>query len=57
MGIGWTLQGIDAVSSATDAAVSISVRVVVEPDFDSDRASDRFSEVCGADPRHTWAKG
>ncbi len=57
MGIGWTLQGVDAVSFANDAGVSISGWVVVEAGFDSDGASDRFSEVCGTHPRHTSAVG
>ena len=57
MGIGWTLQGVDAASSANDAGVSISGRVVLCGGFDSDRAFDRFAEVRGTHPRHTSAKG
>ena len=36
LGIGWTLQGVDGVSSAENAAVSISGRVVMGGGFDSE---------------------
>jgi hypothetical protein len=57
MGIGWTLQGVDAASSARNAAESISGRVVLGSGLDSDRASGGSSEVWGADPRRTSGKG
>ena len=37
MGIGWTLQGVDATSSARNAAESRSGRVVLGGGLDSDR--------------------
>ena len=47
MGIGWTLQEVDAVSTAENAAVSISGRVVLGGGFDSDRVLGLFVEVRG----------
>jgi hypothetical protein len=49
MGIEWTLQGVDAVSSARNAAVLMCGRVVFEGGLDFERVVGRFAEVMGAD--------
>ena len=57
MGIGWTLQGVDAVSSARDPVALVSGRVVLGGGLDSDRGCGGRSEACGTNPMRTLAKG